>query len=480
MQPRCCAKTDETRMRNLLKFLIVFALVLGFSAAAQAQQGQAAGDGQAASPSQSVPPSAEDPMVGADAPIDLGAAVDRGLRFNPQIEAARFELTGKGYARYSAMGAMGPSATAGWAYSRADRKPTQSGRVIGARDDWTFTLNVTQPVFRGFGLLSKYQRAKLQEEQATAKLTDAELQLIQTIQTTFLELLKGRMDVKSAEDSVARLRSQLEVTQAFYDVGLKPKLDVLQAEVDLATAEQTLLSAKNDVDTQTARLNTLLGLPLDYGTNYTGELNYLPFQRTLDDCLSRAYKNRPDLEIGRKSVEIAQKDAKIAAADFYPSVDATYDYSQSGNSPEMRGSPYDRTGYTDWSVGAKASWTFFESGKTFNAYREARENVAKIEAELANTRLDASFQVKQGLLNLQEAKDRIGVARKSVTAAQEGYRMAVARYQAQVGTNTDVLDAQSRLSEAETQLSTALADYQKALSGLYVAMGEKNTALSQQ
>ena len=84
-------------------------------------------------------------------------------------------------------------------------------------------------------------------------------------------------------------------------------------------------------------------------------------------------------------MEIAQKDAKITAADFYPSVDATYDYSQSGNTPEMRGSPYDRTGYTDWSVGASASWTFFESGKTFNAYREARENVAKIEAELANT-----------------------------------------------------------------------------------------------
>ncbi len=466
------------QMRMIARIVTAFGLVLCLGLAAHAQQdGQ---DSGAAAPSLAVPPSAEDPMAGADAPLDLGTTVERGLRFNPQIEAARFELSGKGYGRYSAMGAMGPSATAGWGYSRADRKPTQAGRVVGARDDWAFTFNVTQPVFRGFGLLSAYQKAKLQEEQAGAQLTDAELQLIQTIQTTFLDLLKGRMDVKSAEDSVARLRSQLEVTQAFYDVGLKPKLDVLQAEVDLATAEQTLLTAQNDVATQTARLNTLIGLPLDYGTNYVGELGFLPFQRTLDDCLARAYKNRPDLEIGRKSVEIAQKDAKITAAGFYPKVDATYDYSQSGSSPEMRGSPYDRTGYTDWSVGAKATWTFFESGKTFNAYREARETVAKVEAELANTRLDASFEVKQNILDLQEARDRIGVARKSVEAAQEGYRMAVARYQAQVGTNTDVLDAQSRLSSAETQLSTALADYQKALSRLYAAMGEKNTTLNQQ
>ena len=54
------------------------------------------------------------------------------------------------------------------------------------------------------------------------------------------EPLKSRADVKSNKDSVARLDSQLKVTRAFYDVGLRPRLDVLQAESDLAACRAEL------------------------------------------------------------------------------------------------------------------------------------------------------------------------------------------------------------------------------------------------
>ena len=56
-----------------------------------------------------------------------------------------------------------------------------------------------------------------------------------------------------------RLREQLRITRAFYEVGLRPKLDLLQAEVDVSTAESTLIQAENVRDTAQARLNTLLG-----------------------------------------------------------------------------------------------------------------------------------------------------------------------------------------------------------------------------
>jgi outer membrane protein TolC len=88
------------------------------------------------------------------------------------------------------------------------------------------------------------------------------------------------------------------------------------------------------------------------------------------------------------------------------------------------------------------------------------------------------YEVKTYHLNIQDAAKRISVARTGLEAAQEGYRMAVARYQAQVGTNTEVLDAQSRVSTAEFNLTQALSDYQSALADIYVAMGIKNTALA--
>jgi hypothetical protein len=99
--------------------------------------------------------------------------------------------------------------------------------------------------------------------------------------------------------------------------------------------------------------------------------------------------------------------------------------------------------------------------------------VKKLQADLAKLRLDVGYEVKTYHLNIQDAAKRISVARTGLEAAQEGYRMAVARYQAQVGTNSDVLDSQYQLTRAEADLTQALADYQIAAANLYVAWARK-------
>lgn len=410
--------------------------------------------------------------------FELKQAVEFGLANNPTMVSARAQLLGSEYDQNSAMADFLPTATASYGVLNYDRQPKSGGVTSGDQTTWSAQLNLHQPVFTGFQLLSTYQKAKLTKEQNEAKLTQTELSLIGAIQTYFLSHLKAKMDVKSAQDSVERLKSQLKVTTAFYDVGLKPKLDVLQAEVDLADSEQALLIAQNSLDTTRAKLNSLLNLPLEAPVTYVGELSYLPFGLGLTECLNRAYKTRPDIQIGVKSVGIAEKDKTIAGSSFYPQVSADYNYYKKGDSPSVNESKYLSNSARDyWTVGANASWSFFQWGSTYNKFKSGGENVNKMRADLENTKLGAGFEVKQYLLNQREAADRISVARKSVEAARESYRMALARYQAQVGTNTDVLDAQAKVSSSEASLSQALSDYQTALSNLYVAMGEKNPPL---
>jgi len=412
--------------------------------------------------------------------LDLRQSVERGLVANPTIVGARAQLQGSDYMVNSSLADFFPTATASYGFSRYGEQPkTTAGANSGDQTTWTGRLNIHQPIFMGFKLLNTHQKARLTKEQNDANLTQAELSLISAIQTNFLGHLKAKMDVKSAQDSVERLQSQLKVTQAFFDVGLKPKLDVLQAEVDLATAEQNLLKAKNSHDTTRAKLNSLLNLPLEAPVEYVGDLVYAPFGLDLNECLNRAYKSRPDILMGIKSVQMAEKDAGITASDFYPQVTADMDFYRKGDQPGLSGSPnLSETGKSYMTVGASASWTFFQWGSTFYKYKSADETVNKVRAALDNTRLGAGYEVKQGMLSQREAADRIGVAKKSVDAARESYRMALARYQAQVGTNTDVLDAQAKVSNSEAQLSQALTDYQTAISSLYVAMGEKNPELS--
>jgi len=376
--------------------------------------------------------------------------------------AIRAQLQGSQFGTRSSVGDFLPALSGGYGYTYTGRKSTVSGK----NDNWVANVNISQPVFKGFSLLAAWQKAKLTEESNEASLTNVELSLISSVQSNFLSLLKARMDVKSADDSVTRLESQLKVITAFYEVGLKPKAEVLDAEVDLATAKQDLLTAQNGVSTQKAQLNTLLNIPLETKVDYIGELTNIPFSLSLQECLTRAYAGRPDLVIGKKSVELAEKDSTIAASSFYPSVDADYDYYNKGIDAGLgRGGVYPYTSKEYWTAGVSASMSIFEWGSDYYDYKKYEEVVKQVEAQLEDTRLNAGFEVKTAILNINEA-------------AEEAYRMAVARYQAQVGTNTDVLNAQARLTTSEAQLSQALADYGTAISTLYVAMGEKNLGLA--
>lgn len=448
------------RTRFLFLVLIV-TMLTAFSATAFAQDADPAMN------------SSKDDISG---PFDLGRCVQRALDLNPSMTAIRAQLQGSKFGTRSALGDFGPALSGSYGYTYYNRDLTMSGK----NNDWVGSLNLTQPVFKGFGLLAAWQRAQLTEESTQASLSNVELTLIENVQTTFLSLLKARMDVKSAEDSVARLESQLKVISAFYEVGLRPKAEVLDAEVDLATAKQGLLTSRNNVSTQEAQLNTLLNIPIQTDVEYVGELKYVPLDLSLKECLDRAYTSRPDLVIGKKSIEVAEKDVTIAQSSFYPSVDATWNYVNRGEDPGLNGGgTYSESSQEYWTTGVEASMSIFEWGSDYYGARQADKVVEQLQAELENTRLNAGFEVKRSLLSIQEAADRISVAKKSVAAAEEAYRMAVARYQAQVGTNTDVLNAQERLTSSEAQLSQAMADYGTAVSALYVAMGEKNIGLSE-
>lgn len=403
---------------------------------------------------------------------DMEKSVKRALEANPQMSSARSQVLAAEAGAKSALGAFGPALTAGYTWTHFDKKPSSAGVTTGDQDVFTLDMNVHQPIFTGFTLLSTYEKAVLNKELTQAQLESTELSLIYSVQSNFLALLQARENVRSAEDSVARLKSQLQVINAFYEVGLKPKLDVLQAETDLATAEQTLIKAKNALDTQQARMNTLLGLPLEADVKYEGEFCYFPVNFSLDESLNKAYKNRPDLKIADRSIEMAKKDVTLATSSFYPQVSADFDYYKKGDDAGVSGSRYLRE--DSWQTSVGASWKLFEWGKSWQGRKQATETLAKIKSDYDNTKLEASYSVKSNMLAIENAAKRIVSARKGVDSAKENYRMAVARYQAQVGTNTDVLDAQSRLTTAEADLTQAMTDYQTSLAQFYVSIGEKH------
>ncbi|MEG2172038.1 MAG: TolC family protein [Desulfovibrionaceae bacterium] len=410
--------------------------------------------------------------------VSMAEAVQRGLKDNPTVGAATASQRAAEQGRKSARASFGPRLGTSYGVSSVRQELSPKTSVKPPEyGTYTWNIDITQPVFTGFNLLSTYQRSALEADRQKAALRSTELSMVENVQTGFLDYLRAVETVRSEGDALKRLRAQLAITQAFYAVGLRPRLDVLQAEVDVSRAENLFIQAENRRDTVQALLNTLLGLSATANPHYVGELRQVPFKRHLEACLEAAYVQRPDLYMAARAVDIAGKDQKIVQSGYYPQVEAYYNISQTGNTPDLqRAGDYGSRG-TRWEVGAQATWNVFEWGKTYYADQQAGFIVTRVRYEEANLKLEVGYDVKSKLLAVHEAEKRINVAQKGLEQATEAYNVALARYQAQVGTNFDVLDASSKLTAAEAALTGARADYLTALSRLYVAMGEMHPDL---
>lgn len=412
------------------------------------------------------------------ASITMAEAVQRALKDNPTVGAAMANSRAAEEGRKSARGAFGPRLGTSYGVSRVRQELSPKTSVRQPEyGTYTWNIDITQPVFTGFNLLSTYQKSALEADRQKASLRSTELSMVEQVQTGFLEYLRAVEMVRSEGDALKRLREQLSITKAFYTVGLRPRLDVLQAEVDVSRAENLFIQAENNRDTLQARLNTLLGLAATDNPSYVGELRQVPFKRSLELCLEAAYAQRPDLFMAARAVDIAGKDQKIVQSDYYPQVEAYYNVSRTGNTLDLQSAGNYGSRGTRWEVGAQAVWNVFEWGKTYYADQQAGFIVSRVRYEEANLKLEVGYDVKSKLLAVHEAEKRISVAKKGLEQALEAYNVALARYQAQVGTNFDVLDASSKLTAAEAALTGAKADYLTALSRLYVAMGEMHPDL---
>lgn len=400
-------------------------------------------------------------------------AVNEALKVNPVLESSAQYLRAAESARLEARAGFGPSVGVNYGATLYDKERPERN----TKKSYSFSVNVSQPLFTGFNLLNSYQKAALQEDEKRLELENARLDIVRQVQASFLEYLRAQENIRSTQRSLERARAQLALARASYDVGTRPRLDVLQAELEVSRSEAVLIQCENSRDICRAQLNTLLNLRVDADTDYVGDLNTVPFKGTLDNCLERAYRMRPDLQLAQLAVDIARKDRGMARSAFFPQLAASFIWQSEGDTPRAAGSKYTGSDYNQWQAGLTASWSIFDSGRDYHAIGKENANIAALEAQLRSCFNDSAYEIKSCLSSVQDTLRMIDVARRSVASAKESYNDAKMRYELQLGTNLDLLTAQSDLAEAELSLISAQTDYLTALSALYVAMGEINPSL---
>ena len=276
--------------------------------------------------------------------------------------------------------------------------------------------------------------------------------------------MAARDNVKLSQESVERLERYLQDVKLQFDVGVVAKVDVLRSEVELAKAKQNLIEAQNVYAVTMANLNTIIGLPLATELSVKGDLSYEKYEQALNYCIDTALKQRPEISQAANALKSAKEGVTVAKAGYLPTVSAVYTMGWSDD--KFPGANND-----NWTAYLLTSWTFLDSGLTAGKVKQAVEGYNKAGQQLKQTVDNVSLDVKSTYLSLKAAEQSIATSSAAVGLAEEDYKIKVIRYQAGVGTNLDVLDAQVALTNAKNNFLRAMYEYNNFRAKLDRAMG---------
>ena len=421
--------------------------------------------------------------------VSLSESIDLALKRSVLIHAAREGIKGAEAQRREAFTGFLPRFSTSYSYTRLNNDPTvtspgysmilpapigavkipSSTYQAGTRDNYNWDVEVAQPLFAGGGITANYEASRIGEDIARFDEIATVQDVVQEVKIAYFNILKADRILTVAGQSIARLTAHRDMAQAFYDVGAIPKNDLLFAEVELANGRQLLLRAENGVEMAKSKFNTLLRREINAPVEVEDILNEKPFEKTLDVCIADALTNRPEIRSYYLRLEQAKSMVKFAKSEYYPNVSLIGNYAKYGDTPGVAGSPYQDQ--ENWYVMAAAKWNFWEWGKTRNRVEAGISRENRAADVLANLRDQITLEVKNAFLLLHEAAKQVRVAKKAIEQAEENFRINTERYREQVGTATDVIDAQSLLTKARSDHDNSLGDYNISRARLERAMG---------
>ena len=421
--------------------------------------------------------------------LSLSGSIEIALKRSVLIHAAQEGVRGAEAQRKEAFTGFLPKFSTSYGYTRLNQDPTvtspgssltlpapigavtipSSTYQAGTQDNYNWNIEARQPLFAGGGILANYEASRMGLELARFDEKATVQDLIQEVKIAYFNILKADRIRAVAAQSVERLSAHRDTAQGFYDAGIIPRNDLLYAEVELANGRQFLVRAENSLEMAKSKFNTLLRREISASVEIEDILNDRPFAKPLNTCIAAALENRPEIRSYMFRLEQAKSLVKVARSEYYPNVGLVGNYARYGDTPGVAGTPY--RNQESWYVMAVANWNFWEWGKTGNRVDAGLSRESQAADILTNIRDQITLEVKNAWLLLHEAEKQVHVAKKATEQAEENFRINTERYREQVGTSTDVIDAQTLLTRARSDHDNALGDCGIGRAKLERAMG---------
>jgi NodT family efflux transporter outer membrane factor (OMF) lipoprotein len=318
-----------------------------------------------------------------------------------------------------------------------------------------------------FGAVRRAVDASVQGAQATeAQLADTRLSMQALLAQTYFQLRCADISQKFLDETVAAYRKTLELTKNQYAAGTVSKLDVVQSESQLQSAQAAALDNGINRAQYEHSIAVLLGkTPEEFSLSTTNADIHVPFVPL--ELPAQLLERRSDVAAAERNVAQANSNIGVAVAAYFPTLTLTSGYGyQSTAFREVFSYPA-----LMWSIGAAVAETIFDGGSRAAAVNIARATYEQKVATYRQTVLTALQNVEDNLASVRILDSEALVQKAAVDSANKALDITVNQYNSGIIPYTEVLVAQNTAYAAK---NTEIGIYSRQLVatvGLIQALG---------
>jgi len=412
-------------------------------------------------------------------PLSLADTLNVALSQNATILKAQNDLESQQGLVVQTRAVALPHLSANGQYKRTDRNDIESipapGIPLSPDQNWNAGIQIVQSIYEGGKLRAAIKAARATKEQSIAQYNTVIADTLLNVRIAYYDVLLAAQQIVVQEASVNLLQKELDDQKHRFDAGTVPKFNVLRAEVAVANERPNLIHARNQYRISKNNLANLLGynLPRDIWENIplnlTDTFDTSPWNVVLPDAIQQALSRRTELIALRKQVELQDLNIINAKSGYKPSLSvfAGWNWNNAQFSPPVT-LTHDING---WDAGAQVSWDIFDGMLTHGKVIQAKAQFEHAKNDLADQSRQIELAVRTAYSDFIEAHETLDSQEKVQEEAEEALREAKARADAGTGTQLDVLDAETSLTQARTTQIQAQHDYVAARAKLERAIG---------
>jgi len=425
------------------------------------------------------PTKADEVTVQDNQPITLEQALELARRNNRELQVSVLELERSRAALREAQAALYPTLDINADVTRSQSASSQLQDELNGRAGIPSNQDEPSTGFNGQAQLtyniytSGRRRASIKEAEERVRFSELNVErqseeIRLNVSTEYFNLQQEDQQVRIAQSAVDNSQASLRDAEALERAGVGTRFDVLRSQVNLANAQQELTNALSRQQIARRQLASRLSLPQTVTISAADPVQLTGlWNRSLEESIVLAFQNRPELQqnLAQRNISEQQRKRELAALGPQLSFIANYNLLDQFD---------DSVSITDgYSIGLRASLNLFDGGAARARAAQAKSNIAIAETEFADQRNQIRFQVEQAFATQRSNLENVQTAEAALEQAREALRLARLRFQAGVGTQTDVINSENDLTRAEGNRVTAILEYNRALARLQRAVTSK-------